>query len=95
MHASATLRRPPQSIAPKDILSNALPEAWSGNTATALAIANALSTSAGKALPWYTVREAIDAAIRSRWLETTADSGQWPCDYAAARFAHFSLREPI
>jgi hypothetical protein len=88
---SAMLRQPPQPIPPKDILPNALPEAWSGNTASALDIANALSTKAGIPLPWYTVREAIDAAIRSRWLETTADSGQWPCDYTAARFARFSL----
>jgi hypothetical protein len=87
---SATLRRPPQSIPPKEILSNALPEAWSGNTATALDIANA-----GITLPWYTICEAIDAAIRSRWLVTTEDPGQWPCDYAAARFARFSLpQEP-
>jgi hypothetical protein len=88
---SATLQRPPQPIPPKDILSNALPEAWSGDTASALDIANALSTRAGKAMPWYTVRETIDAAIRSRWLTTTADSGPWPCDFAAARFARFSL----
>ena len=66
----------PIPIPPKDVLSNALPEAWSDNTATALAIANALSTKARIALPWYTVREAIDSAIRSRWFETTADSGQ-------------------
>jgi hypothetical protein len=73
-----------------------LPEAWSAETTTALDIANALSTKFGKMLPWYTVREAIDAAFRSRVLERTIDSGPWPCDYAGARAVKICLpREQV
>jgi hypothetical protein len=82
---------PPQSILQRDLLPTNLPEAWSGETATAQDIANALSTKAGKPLPWLVVREAIENAIRSRFLETTVDSGTWPCDYANAIHVRLSL----
>lgn len=92
----ATLQRPPQPIAHTEILPTTLPEAWHDETTTALDIANALSAKVGKVLPWSTVRQTIDAAIRARWLETTPDSGSWPCDFASARSVHLSLpREPI
>jgi hypothetical protein len=87
----AALQRPPQSILQRDLLPTNLPEAWSGETATAQDIANALSTKAGKPLPWLVVREAIENAIRSRFLETTVDSGTWPCDYANANHVRLSL----
>ncbi len=80
----AYLQRPPQPIPPKDILPENLPEAWQDGSATALTIANALSTKVGKMLPWATVRDAIDGAFRARFLERTLDSGRWPCDYAGA-----------
>src|SRR5258708_4345376 len=80
----AYLQRPPQPVATWDILPTNLPEAWNGETTTALDIANALSTKTGKMLPWFTVREAIDGAFRARLLERTIDSGSWPCDYAGA-----------
>jgi hypothetical protein len=81
----AYLLPPPLSIPAREILPEDLPEAWSGEITTALAIANALSTKVGKMLPWITVREAIDGAFRMRLLERTIDSGPWPCDYAGAR----------
>lgn len=62
-----------------------LPEAWNEETTSALAISVALSKRAGKTLPWIIVREAIDGAIRVRFLEPTFDSGPWPCDYAGAK----------
>lgn len=87
----ATLQRPPQPIPQGNILPMNLPEAWRGETATALDIANALSTKAGLPLPWLIVREAIENAIRSRFLATTVDSGTWPCDYANAIHVKLSL----
>jgi hypothetical protein len=75
-----------------EILPDTLPEAWSGDTATALAIAVALSKKAGKTLPWATVQKAIDGACRARFLERTPDSGNWPCDFAGA--ASVTLRVP-
>lgn len=83
--ADAVLQAPPQPIPATDILPGKLPEAWSEETTTALGISVALSKRAGKTLPWTIVREAIDAAVSARLLETTLDSGSWPCDYAGAR----------
>jgi hypothetical protein len=91
MVEDAILQRPPQPISLQEIVPTTLPEAWHGDTTTALDIANALSTKVGKTLPWYTVREAITNAIHSRWLETTIDSGPWPSDYAGARNVRLSL----
>ena len=80
----ARLQPPPTPIAATDVLPANLPDAWTGGTSTALAIADALSVKAGKPLPWATVRAAIDGACQGRYLERTEDSGPWPCDYAGA-----------
>ncbi len=89
----ALLQAPPQPVPVLDILPGNLSEAWGGETTTALAISVALSKKAGKTLPWATVREAIDGALRGRLLERTLDSGPWPCDYPEAR--NVKLRLPV
>jgi hypothetical protein len=61
-----------------------LPEAWSNGTTTALAVSTALSNKVGKTLPWATVRQALDGALRARLLERMPESGPWPCDYVGA-----------
>lgn len=81
----ASLQLPPRAISASEILPESLPEAWANETTTAHDLAEALSTKAGKALPWLTVRETIETAFKARWLERTLDSGPWPCDYAGAR----------
>ncbi len=58
---------------------------------TTLTIAAALAKKAGKTLPWTTVREAIDGAVRIRLLETTGDSGPWPYDAPGAQYARLRL----
>lgn len=80
----AKLQAPPQPIPAMGVLPDNLPDAWSGETTTAVAIAVALSKKAERALPWVTVREAIDGAFRARMLERTVDSGPWPCDFGGA-----------
>ncbi len=65
---------------------------WSGGSTTALALAVALSKKARANLPWATVRNAIDGAIRARLIEATLDSTPWPCDFAAAQ--NVKLRIP-
>ena len=67
-----------------EVVEHNLPEAWSNGTTTALAVSTALSKKVGKTLPWATVREALDGALRARLLERTPDSGPWPCDYVGA-----------
>ena len=81
----AVLQAPPQPIPSTDILPGKLPEAWCEETTSALAIFVALSKKAVNTLPWIIVREAIEGAIRLRFLEPTFDSGYWPCDYAGAK----------
>jgi hypothetical protein len=73
-----------------------LPEAWSEGTTTALAVSMALSDKIGATLPWATVREALDGAIRARLIERTADSGPWPCDYTGAQAVELQVPyEPV
>ena len=80
----ATLQPPPEPISTIDILPDTLPEAWSAENTTALGIMTSLSKKAGKTLPWVTVREGIDGALRARFLELTDDSSPWPCDFSSA-----------
>lgn len=76
---------PPPPIPSTDVLPAAVPDAWSGGETTAVGVAAALSRKLGMPLPWATVREAIDGAIRARLVERTADSGPWPCELAGAQ----------
>jgi hypothetical protein len=82
---AAQLLPPPLPIPATDVLPQNLPEAWRGQETTALAISAALSQKVGRTLPWIVVKEAVDGAIRSRYLETTLDSGPWPCELSGAR----------
>lgn len=88
----ARLQPPPPPVLVTAVLPDNLPAAWPGPETTALGIAAALSQKAGKSLPWVTVREAIDGAIKARLLEKTIDSGPWPCDFGGAR--QVKLRVP-
>lgn len=81
----ATLQTPPPPIPHQDLLPSTLPTAWAGEITTAEAIAQALATQTSQPLPWATVREAIDAALRERRLEKTLDSGPWPCDHLGSQ----------
>jgi hypothetical protein len=82
---AAQLQAPPQPIAATQVLAPNLPDAWSSGTETSVrAIADALSTKAGRPLPWKVLRDAIDGAFTARDLERTPDSGPWPCDAGGA-----------
>lgn len=83
--ASGRLLPPPAAIATGDLLAAALPEAWQGETTTALAITVALSNRAGKNLPWPAVRRALDGAFQVHFLEPSPDSGPWPCPFSGAQ----------
>ena len=93
LRAEAVLRAPPEPAAAAEILPENMPTAWQGEESTALSIAAALSQQQGKTLPWKTVRDVIDASLRARFLETTEDSGDWPCEYPSAQAVR--LRVPI
>ena len=88
---AAQLQPPPQPIPTSDVTPSALPDVWTGQTATALAIAVALSNKAGTNLPWATVCEAINGAIRARAIELALDSAPWPTDFASAQKVRLKL----
>src|SRR5712691_11500875 len=90
--SDAWLQAPPQPIPTTEVLPESLPEAWDGETTTALVLSIALSKRAGKTLPWITIREVLNGAFRARLLERTADSGGWPCDFVGA--GNVKLRVP-
>ena len=81
----ATLQPPPDPIAVNDLVAESVPAAWKDGVTTALGLQAALSQKAGKPLPWTAVRDALDAGIRTRWLELAEDGAPWPCDFAEAR----------
>ncbi|MBI2216638.1 MAG: ATP-binding protein [Candidatus Rokubacteria bacterium] len=81
---AATVQAPPPAVPPLALLPDQLTPAWSGNRTNALAIWTTLSQKAGKNLPWLTVREAIDGALRVRVIELEPDAGPWPCDATGA-----------
>jgi hypothetical protein len=93
LNGDSQLHPPPDAISPMAIVPDVLSDAWSNGNATALSISVALSKKAGKPLPWATVRDAIDGAIRTRILDRTEDSGPWPSDYSAAKSVR--LRIPL
>jgi len=80
----ARLQEPPTTISAEDILPLRLPQAWTMDTTTALAISVALSETARKSLPWPVVRSAIGAALLTEVLELSPDSGLWPCTFERA-----------
>jgi hypothetical protein len=82
--ADALLQAPPDPISPLDLLPGTLADAWRDGKTDALSIAVALSKKIGKALPWTTVREGLDAAFRARLLDRVAGGTDWPCDYSRA-----------
>ncbi len=84
LNDEAALLAPPAPVPQADLLPDRLPEAWRGETTTALALFEALVRKSGKPLPWTLVGEALQGALHLRLLERTADSGAWPCDLARA-----------
>ena len=92
LSASAILRPPPERIDVDELMAESIPDAWKEKKTNALAVATGLSTKRGVTLPWSTVREAIGAGIRARWIELGSNSASWPCDLAGAQ--HVVLLAP-
>lgn len=84
LSSSSRLLAPPEPISPITILPENLPTAWSDGHTSALAIAAALSNAKGETLPWKTVREVLDGALKARFVKLADGSGSWPCDLPGA-----------
>ena len=89
---SAKLRPPPAPIVVDELMAASIPDAWLEGKTNALAVATALSAMRGVTLPWSSVQTAIESAIRTRWLEVSKDSAEWPTDLAGAQ--HVVLQTP-
>lgn len=81
---AAMLRVPPAAISAPAILPETLPAAWKDDTTNALAIATALSQQAGSTLPWKTVRDVVDGALKARFIALQEGSSTWPCEMPGA-----------
>lgn len=81
---TAQLFAPPLPLASVDVLPAQLPMAWQGNATNAHLIHAALSSRAGKVLPWTRVVSALDEAFRLGLIERAPDCGAWPCDLGGA-----------
>jgi hypothetical protein len=88
---NAVLQAPPPPIPATDMSATSLPELWTSSIVTADAIAAALSAKSGLSLPWVTVGDAIDGALRARIIERTIDSGAWPADFGGAKQVKLKL----
>jgi len=89
----ARLRQPPEPIKTLDITPPNLNEAWKDGQASAYSIALFLSKKHRVNLPWKTVREAIDGAVRVRLMEVIPGSTSWPCDEGASKSVFFKIVE--
>ncbi len=82
----AVVQPPPAPVPTSDLMPENLPEAWEGEETTAHGIGDALSEKLGKPLPWGTVRDAIEGALRARSLELAEGAEEkWPCEYEGAK----------
>ena len=90
---TAQLFSPPLPLASVDVLAAQLPMAWQGDVTNAHLIHAALSSKAGKVLPWTRVAGALDEAFRLGLIERTLDSGAWPCDLGGAASVKIVMRK--
>ena len=78
---NAVLHPKPELFAAHELVEEVLPGAWKDGKASGIALAQALSQTRGRTLPWGLVRESIKAGVESRWLEVAEDSGPVGCGY--------------
>jgi hypothetical protein len=90
--SGAQLRAPMSPLLIDRLNEDAVPEAWNDGQTTAYALSVALSRQTGHSIPWTVLRNAIDSAIKSRWLELVPGGPVWPCD--AANASALILRRP-
>ena len=67
----AVLKPPPDNLTPQELVEEALPGGWSDGRTSGWTLGQALSQKRGEPVPWGLLREGIDNAVVSRWLEVT------------------------
>ena len=81
---ASLLLPPPEPIVAAAILEGNIPAAWKDNKATVAGMLSQLSSQRGKPVPWHSLQQAVDGALRARLVELDANSASWPCDPSAA-----------
>ena len=80
----ARLRARPDPITIQDLTEDALPSAWRDGKTSGVDLERAISQARGEAMPWGLLREAIQAAVDSRWLQMAEDSESLNCAWRDA-----------
>jgi hypothetical protein len=80
----AVLKQPPESLTPQELVEEALPGGWSDGQTSGWTLGQALSQKRGEPVPWGLLREGIDNAVVSRWLEVTEGSTAVGAEHAGS-----------
>ena len=86
----AVLQPPPEGLTPQELVEETLPGGWSDGRTSGWTLGQALSQKRGEPMPWGLLREGIDNAVVSRWLEV--DEGS--TTVGAERAGSLKLRRP-
>ena len=92
--AGLDLLLPPPPVRGSDLGPRELPEAWDEAKTGLAAMASALSTRRGHAVPWVLLRDAVTEALASRLFEVVED-GTWPCGPDDMELVHFRIVELV
>jgi hypothetical protein len=79
-----------------ELLPASIGYAWQSDAATVEAVAAALSQKTGMTLPWKTIKDAVDDALRLRFVSIDPLSPAWPCSPAeASKVRLLQKQEPL
>ncbi|GFH63128.1 MAG: hypothetical protein ZNDK_0899 [Candidatus Desulfovibrio kirbyi] len=96
LNENASLYAPPNAITPMELLPANIGYAWQSDAATVEAVATALSQKVGMTLPWKTIKDAVDDALRLRFISIDPLSPTWPCSPAdASKVRLLQKQEPL
>ena len=80
----AVLQPPPEGLTPQELVEEALPGGWADGQTSGWALGQALSQKRGEPVPWGLLREGIDNAVVSRWLEVNEGSTAVGAEHAGS-----------
>jgi hypothetical protein len=86
---------PPTPIRGADLVSQALPRAWSEDQTTARTLREALAGVRGYPIPWSLLSEGINEALRLRLFEHVPAGEPWPCSPAVVDKVWFRPVEQV
>ncbi len=91
LNDQSTIYPPLPTMPVTEILQENIPSAWKNEECTALSALAALSSKAGKNLPWKVIQDLISSAMRARFIELVDPSIPWPTDFPHAEQVRFRM----